>query len=478
MPGGKPVLLRALVAVCCTWGAGAFCGVGPPWSTVRGLGGRGLGAARCPLPVPPQGRTQGRILCISPGPPSAKTAPIARGAGQIVGGICGDSDPLMANVLLRAAASVRGFDLSQVEAASSGLRVWRSVLVKGRLPVEGDFEREEGSVWPKDPLFSHLSQVLADLQLPRFVLRHPDTVNAVLLTMLQLAINFIEKLQDISSPPDPQDAVSRGSHEVALRQEAGEEGDEQSFNDEKFEALAAELAGEMAAQWGGVIGGVNVLDQLFGVQHGLLDAAGQGGGGDGFGVHDGVWRHSGWRTMPELQRRVASMPELRELMKQLGRRPSAQGASINKFAPQVPAKSDLGVQKDPIARSCVNGLTLSGSLSEMLPSEAVLLRSASPTLRRLFLAKRVEAKLLSYELSGWVDSGSRPRERPRFLPRLPSAPGQSVPLQIIAMPCLLRAIICLVSSFARKRVLGRVLRKSVSWVEFCACLGSSFAPSH
>jgi hypothetical protein len=135
MPGGKPVLLRALVAVCCTWGAGAFCGVGPPWSTARGLGGRGLGAARCPLPVPPQGRTQGRILCISPGPPSAKTAPIARGAGQIVGGICGDSDPLMANVLLRAAASVRGFDLSQVEAASSGLRVWRSVLVKGRLPV-------------------------------------------------------------------------------------------------------------------------------------------------------------------------------------------------------------------------------------------------------------------------------------------------------------------------------------------------------
>ena len=73
--------------------------------------------------------------------------------------------------------------------------------------------------------------------------------------------------------------------------------------------------------------------------------------------------------------------------------------------------------------SLMSGLTLSSSLSEILPSEAVLLQGSSPTLRRLFLKKKVESKLLSSELSGWADVMSVPRARPRYNPRLPSAPG-------------------------------------------------------
>ncbi|KAL3920267.1 MAG: hypothetical protein SGILL_003347 [Bacillariaceae sp.] len=59
----------------------------------------------------------------------------------------------------------------------------------------------------------------------------------------------------------------------------------------------------------------------------------------------------------------------------------------------------------------------------MLPSEAVLLRGSSPILRQLFLAKWAESKLLSYELSGYVDIPSVPRTRPLYQKRLPSAPG-------------------------------------------------------
>ena len=106
--------------------------------------------------------------------------------------------------------------------------------------------------------------------------------------------------------------------------------------------------------------------------------------------------------MPDLQRRVSSMQELRHLIAQLGRRASARGTRKDHFAPQVACDdSRIGVAVDPASKTCLNGLTLSSSLTEMLPSEAVLLRSASPTLRRLFLAKKVEAKLLSYQLSGW-----------------------------------------------------------------------------
>ena len=116
------------------------------------------------------------------------------------------------------------------------------------------------------------------------------------------------------------------------------------------------------------------------------------------------------------------MVELHHLMKVLGRRPSAEGShALHKFAPRKLDRSGgLGAQFDPATRTSVSGLTLSSSLSEMLPSEAVLLRG---TLWRLFLAKKAESKLLSYELSGWADVMSVPHTRPRYNPRLPSAPG-------------------------------------------------------
>ena len=44
--------------------------------------------------------------------------------------------------------------------------------------------------------------MLADLQLPRFVLRHPQTASAVLLSMLQLTIDFSEQSQ-----PAPQQQI-------------------------------------------------------------------------------------------------------------------------------------------------------------------------------------------------------------------------------------------------------------------------------
>eukprot|EP00581_Thalassiosira_minuscula_P001891 CAMPEP_0183747310 /NCGR_PEP_ID=MMETSP0737-20130205/67200_1 /TAXON_ID=385413 /ORGANISM="Thalassiosira miniscula, Strain CCMP1093" /LENGTH=286 /DNA_ID=CAMNT_0025983019 /DNA_START=1 /DNA_END=858 /DNA_ORIENTATION=+ len=59
----------------------------------------------------------------------------------------------------------------------------------------------------------------------------------------------------------------------------------------------------------------------------------------------------------------------------------------------------------------------------MLPSEASLLRSRIRSLRLLFLAKKAESKLLSYELSGWTDVPTLPLPQSRRSTHLPSAPG-------------------------------------------------------
>jgi hypothetical protein len=354
-------------------------------------------------------------------PIKAAVASEAPPALNIVG-VHGGIDPALTRLLLQAARENVNFDLAAVSEASAGLQVWSTCLLKGRLPVSEDFCTARCVQWPSEPLFSRFSAVFADLQLPRFVLRHPDTIFSVLLSMLQLTVEFMEESQagdeKLEGDEPPPEARADGEYTESKKHEH-DDGPRQDL-----EVLADDLAGDMLAQLGGVIGGVQTLDQLFGVQHGLLDVAGQGGGGGGYGLHDGIWQHSGWRAIPHLQRRLAMMPELQRLMTQLGRRPTAQGDSMHKFSPQILAPdSTLSVQIDPAARASVNGLTLSSSLTEMVPSEAMLLRSSSPTLRRLFLAKKVEAKLLSYELSGWTETPANPRPRPRYLQRLPSAPG-------------------------------------------------------
>lgn len=62
----------------------------------------------------------------------------------------------------------------------------------------------------------------------------------------------------------------------------------------------------------------------------------------------------------------------------------------------------MGVELDILDPTSVSSLTRSGSLSLMLPSEAVLLRSSIRSLRWLFLAKKAESKLLCVFISGVV----------------------------------------------------------------------------
>ena len=222
--------------------------------------------------------------------------------------------------------------------------------------------------------------------------------------------------------------------ETFHQMESFEEISIESLSQEDQAALVAEeLTSGLIDEWGGVVEGVHALDILFGANHGLLDIQdtsdnnNSDSNGMGFGINDGIWKHTGWSLIPQLQQELAAMPELKLMIKELGRRPMVEGSdAIHKFPPrEANPQGSMGAQFDPFLPNTVSGLTLSGSFSEMLPSEAMLLRGKQ-SLRRLFLAKKVESKLLSYERSGWLDSPSIPkrtrrRRRPQI--RSPSAPG-------------------------------------------------------
>ena len=317
--------------------------------------------------------------------------------------------------------------LRELEAISYGMATWRRALLLGRMPTSQEFEhsnaKETSYCWPREPLFTEIVKALADLQLPRFVLRHPETAGAVMMGILNLAMEFNIRTRDFNEGGEEEEGIGIDKE--------GSESDTADnanipFSEQELNAVAEELAKELIDQWGRLITGVQALDHLFGADHSLLDASLQNDESSvsrGFGLNDGVWQHNGWQTLPLLQKRLSTMPELKKMLASLGRRPSTQGHEFARFLEQQhSADSPLGVELDPFTRDSVRGITKTASLSEMLPSEAVLLKG-SHALRRLFLAKEVEAKLLGYDTSGYSDVPSRPKARSRYMSRLPSAPG-------------------------------------------------------
>ena len=365
---------------------------------------------------------------------------------QVVSDASARLDPLLTSFLLRSLRKIDDEDemlyastttasslsshLTFTDAASAiiGLNTWSTCLRKGRTPLTDDFLQNNQNVWPEEPLFSHLCSTLSELGLPRLVRRHPEITTSVLLSVAKLTVEFTKaqragKLVMLEDSPmeEIEDTLFMDDENNSIEDVSSERFDYEPLTVEELDKLADSLAGELTSEWKSLTQGVAMLDQVFGYDHGLLDVQGQ----IGFGIEDGVWKHSGWEALPELQNKLSSMPELRDLLSRLGRRPSSEGDEIRRFQRRKRSYSKddmIGVESDPTNPASVNGLTTSGSFSKMLPSEAVLLKSSFPSLRWLFLAKKVESKLLSYELSGWADVPTLPLQTKRS-ERLPCQAG-------------------------------------------------------
>ena len=327
-------------------------------------------------------------------------------------------DPLIISVIEERTSSSLGTGLNLID-TSNGIRTWKSCLGKGRFPINADFNND---VWPAEPFFSKVVLAMAELELPRFIMRHPETLSLVLLTLLRLTFKFMEEVQikeeelkdDTSNIYDTEfddeiDLYGNNALAQILHQDDNlilKESIDDLFS-LSIDDIAKDISAAFVQEWSGVVSGVSFLDQLFGYDHGVLDVQENGddenGNSDGFGLEDGIWQHTGWREIPALQKQIASIPELKHLMRDIGRRPTAENSDeVHKFAPRkLYNDGSLGAQYDPQIKESVRGITLSGSLTEMLPSEDVLLRDKSGVLRRLFMAKKSESKLLSYEMSGW-----------------------------------------------------------------------------
>ena len=262
------------------------------------------------------------------------------------------------------------------------LALWRDALQTGTLPGRDADFGDPDAVLP-------MRDAVGALGLPALVRRAPALAEQVLRTLLWHLDRLIDR--PIDQPRSVAIAQMVDAYTAEWTRDKGD-----------WEALLALLQG---------LGDLSALrwDEL----QGLLRAR----------------TRPEWREVERLSALLRARPELTALIQRLGREQRAVAA-----LPARPHRSEPGAHARhamkpvrttlPGAPGELRGLTFGDRLERMLPSEAQQLRH--PVLRKLWRARRAEARLLHYdsaaELIDWrPDPHAPPRER--------SAPPVPEPLQ-------------------------------------------------
>lgn len=125
--------------------------------------------------------------------------------------------------------------------------------------------------------------------------------------------------------------------------------------------------------------------------------------GLGWDLSLGVLKSQGWLELARLRKLLEQVPQLKALVRTLGRLVPREGTAdeiqISQVLSKVRRLEDIPIEvRSPHAPTETRGITRSGDIARMLPSEAVLL--AHPKLRLLWHARRAERALITYQVEG------------------------------------------------------------------------------
>lgn len=239
----------------------------------------------------------------------------------------------------------------------NALDVWRRSLLAGilpeviqeNIPAEGTFFL---SRWPSDPLWQLVRDAFLKLSLPSLCVKHPELIPSVLKALLRLITDYkkqtkadSQSIDSISNDSDLSDSdidldiwsryLSDEEEEVSLTNDNVIE--IESEHDDKTsstEVIARSLIRQFESAWSVPLDNLNSINELIGSsscpswvrQMSISDTTAPNLYGQyGYGLHDSLWRHTGFVVMKELQEKLQTMVELKELVNSLGRRPSIDG---------------------------------------------------------------------------------------------------------------------------------------------------------
>jgi uncharacterized protein with von Willebrand factor type A (vWA) domain len=314
------------------------------------------------------------------------------------------------------------FPLGTLIERVAGARAWQDALLDGRLPPD--------DTWPGAPLDGPVRQALASMGLARFCKGQSELVDALMADVLAaFAREHTEFESEVTRQLRQLEALERAQRterealeaerrkrmpqpvtldEAALRQlrEAAERAAAGRARDADSTMIAT--WSERARAWADIADVFGDLGQML---------------GRGWDMSVGVLRQTGWLDVMRLRALVEKLPQLREIVRALGRlqvSDATESVAEAIFVPVRRLEEERLEVRAPNVPAEMRGIERSGEVARMLPVEASML--GHPKLRLLWHARRAERALLTYRVEGveverrWVErevlveaEGKRPR---------------------------------------------------------------------
>lgn len=301
-------------------------------------------------------------------------------------------------------------EASEVERVR-GIRSWHDALLEGRLPATDS--------WPPPYIAAPARKALEALGMVRFLKGNQELVNDLLRDLMaafrqgqeHFQSEVLRQLQELEAserkrleekerakkakakakekapgsgrqqppqavalPPDVLQAMRSMARQQVLSQEAD------------ADHGITETWGERARAWASIAEVFDDLGQILGRGHDLSL---------------GILRHAGWQNLVRLHELVKGLPQLVQVVRTLGRlQAGGEETSVAEevFEPVKRLEEERRSVPTPHVPAETKGVTRSGDISRMLPSEASQL--GHPMLELLWHARRVEFALLTYQVQG------------------------------------------------------------------------------
>ncbi len=297
-------------------------------------------------------------------------------------------------------AQVVTLPLGSLQDRVAGARRWHDELLAGRLPALGD--------WPPSLVADPVRGALASMDLPRFCKDEHELVTALMADVLAAfgrgvvalrdevnqRLRELEELERVRQDQEERAWAERQRREpkqVQIDEDTLEWLRQQARRD--IEQLGREEDAWLQETWGERARAWAAISEVFGDLGRMM--------GRGWDLCQGVLRHTGWLKLLRLRELVERLPELREIVRTLGRlQESTDEPSVAErvFVP-VQRIDELWLEYEtPHVPAETRGVVRGGELDRMLPVEAATL--GHPRLRMLWHARRAERALMVYKVHG------------------------------------------------------------------------------
>ena len=312
-------------------------------------------------------------------------------------------------------ADVIALPIGDLHERVRGVGAWRKALLGGRLPPAG--------TWPPAEIAMPVRLALDRMGLVRFCEGQPELVDELLKDVLAAfsgqseairaevahRLRELEELErkKLRKLEDWERQVGLSKEKLEAGKYPGRAGDRRKpvapdgkalrrlFDHARRDVLArprdadaglVEAWEERARLW------IEIAD-VFGDLGWML--------GRGWDLTLGVLHRDGWRDVLRLRELVERLPELREVVRALGRlhvSETAESVAERVFLPMRRLEEERREVPTPLVPADTRGVERSGSIARMLPVEAAML--GHPKLKMLWHARRAERALLTYRVEG------------------------------------------------------------------------------